>query len=210
MMAMVVAMTIQLPPTSETSLQQFADDASRRGDLMVQQSSTLKGMTLGRGVFELLLKMGRFEDQITTLRADLRTLGDRLEEQLKVYVSQPTTSNDIPLPHPEAFPCLRILNSLVDLVLDQTPDRHTEELKKLQKALKEKCLTSFAADQQQDWQSDCDAICQPFKAKDLTSEAGVQERAQRYQQIEQLRLRILNFEWGVETQPPALPPSSSP
>lgn len=177
---------------------------------MVQPTPMRKGMTLGRSVYELLLKVDRFENQIAGIKTDLHDLGDRLEEQLKVHVSQPPPSNDIPLPHPEAFPCLRILNSLVDLVLDQTPDRHTEELKKLQKALKEKCLSSFAADQQQDWQSDCDAICQPFKAKDLTSEAGVQERAQRYQQIEQLRLRILNFEWGAETQPPALPPSSNP
>jgi len=199
------------PPTHETSLKQLADEyVTRRGDVMVQPTPMRKGMTLGRSVYELLLKVDRFENQIAGIKTDLHDLGDRLEEQLKVYVSQPTTSNDIPLPHPEAFPCLRILNSLVDLVLDQTPDRHTEELKKLQKALKEKCLTSFAADQQQDWQSDCDAICQPFKAKDLTSEAGVQERAQRYQQIEQLRLRILNFEWGAETQPPALPPSSNP
>lgn len=176
---------------------------------MVQQIPVGKGITLGRGVYKLLQKVDSFQDQIAGIKTDLRDLGDRLEEQLQVYTIQPPSKN-VPLLCSEAFPLLQILNSLERLTLDmdKTPKQHEAQFRQCQKDLKEKC-SSILTNKPQDWQSDFAAVCLPFK-EELTSATGMQERVQRYQQIGQLRLKCLEFDWGMEATatPNTIEPSS--
>jgi len=169
---------------------------------MVQKApAARKGMTLGKGISELLRRTGGFQQELTTLKTDLRELGDRLQTQIAEGFSQisppaPPVPADIPKPQLAAFSWLRILNRLEDLTLDKTPKRHEAQFEQCLKAFEEACLSTLPADSQTEWHSAFMAVCLPFTTDDLTSPAGLQERQQRHQAIMQLRLKVLH-QWGI-------------
>lgn len=177
---------------------------------MVQKApAARKGMTLGRGIYELLQRMGSFQQELTTLKTDLRQLGDRLQTQIAEGFSQtnPPAPADIPEPQLEAFSCLRILNRLEDLTLDKTPKQHETQFGQCLKAFEEACLSKLPANSQTEWHSAFIAVCLPFTTDDLTSSAGIQERQQRHQAIMQLRLKVLH-QWS--TPESAANPAANP
>lgn len=191
----------------------------------ISNPSRTQAITLGQAIYQLLQKVGLFQndfvelkaqvtetktvveglgDRISTLnfdisqpvaeiRGDIQNLQTRMEELLTVGSSPGGQMPDILEPQFEAFACLRLFKTLDELTLDQSASKHETEFNQCREALQERCLPLVPTDQHDSFKEEFEAVAKPFVTAKTTSEDGQRERSRRYQQIQKLRLKLLNY-----------------
>jgi hypothetical protein len=212
---------VDLPPTVPDSLEQIEHTVadSTRGRHMLQKSpgqAHAAPITLGQAIYDLLQKTGIFQSDlaevkatvkalsdrivkvdtnrpIAVIRGDIKRLENRVEDVLSIVLNQHSQIPDIPEPQFEAFSCLQLFKVLDELTLDHSPSQHKAEFDHCRKALETRCMQWVPEDQRARIIEAFDRVARPFETADARHDIGKKERSQRYQEIQTLRLKFMNY-----------------